>query len=349
LQLTSSAMKSHAVIVSTLMEAWEVVNAGLIAEGVVQDILYGMPLAVNKVADVAALQDEMAKSGAILRLLIDHPAQVRALETFDKDKQAKRSWSCFIKVDGGQRRAGVIPDSTSLISLLESIFESRTISLYGFYAHAGNAYESTSLTSARSFLSSEVEAVNTAAKLAHSLLPSSTPSDFVLSIGSTPTAHAASKESRELLKRNLLGKIELHAGNYPMLDLQQESTNLIDRGDIAQKVIATVVSHYPARNKGGRDEALIDAGATAFSKDVGPSGGFGDVIGRPWRVDRISQEHGILVNNGEIDNLEIGEIVEIVGQHACLIAAAHPWFYVVDSDVDGGQSVVDVWVPWKGW
>jgi D-serine ammonia-lyase len=113
-------------------------------------------------------------------------------------------------------------------------------------------------------------------------------------------------------------------GNYPMLDLQQRHTSLVDESHISQRVIATVLSYYPGRGKGGKDEAMIDAGATAFSKDNGPSGGYGDVIGKPWRLDRISQEHGVLQYTGsenEKCELTVGSMVEIVGQHACLIAA----------------------------
>lgn len=113
-----------------------------------------------------------------------------------------------------------------------------------------------------------------------------------------------------------------------MLDLQQRHTNLIDSTDIAQRVRVTVVSYYPGRGSGGEDEALVDAGAIAFSKDSGPSGGYGEVIGRPWKLGRISQEHGILTRPANYsrdkdadDKLEVGDQVEIIGQHACLIAA----------------------------
>lgn len=69
---------------------------------------------------------------------------------------------------------------------------------------------------------------------------------------------------------------------------------------------------------------MIDAGAIAFSKDTGPSGTYGEVIGVPWILSRISQEHGILTctkSGTEPRILRPGTIVDIVGQHACLIAA----------------------------
>lgn len=144
------------------------------------------------------------------------------------------------------------------------------------------------------------------------------------------------------------------AGNYPLLDLQQLHTGMIQPDKIAQRVVATVVSYYPGRGPNGEDEALCDAGAIAMSKDIGNIPGFGEVTGsaKGWRLGRVSQEHGILTrgeSNLEVHELRIGQQVEIIGQHACLIAAAHPWYYIVDSDEGKGSEVVDVWVPWKGW
>lgn len=107
-----------------------------------------------------------------------------------------------------------------------------------------------------------------------------------------------------------------------MLDLQQEHTGMVNELQIVQRVRATVVSFYPKRGANGEDEALIDAGAIAFSKDGGPSSGYGRVVGKPWRLVRMSQEHGILTRSQESGpGLELGETVDIVGQHACLIAA----------------------------
>jgi D-serine deaminase-like pyridoxal phosphate-dependent protein len=137
------------------------------------------------------------------------------------------------------------------------------------------------------------------------------------------------------------------SGNYPMNDLQQKHTSLVSSDRIAQRVLASVISYYPERGAGGTDEAMCDAGCIAMSKDTGPSGGYGDIIGKPWQLTRMSQEHGILTpTEAGAPKLQCGDMVEIVGQHACLIAAAYPWYYIVE---DGGRTVVDVWVPWKGW
>ncbi|KXN90059.1 D-serine dehydratase [Leucoagaricus sp. SymC.cos] len=366
LQLISKNGQSCAVVVSTLVEAWAVVHSGLVKDGIVKDILYGLPVGVDKIADLSKLWQEIEPQNAVVRLLVDHPDQVKHLEEFERSQALPRRWSVFVKVHGGQNRAGVRPESQEFRGLIRRLFTSPIISIHGFYSHASNSYSSTSLSEASSFLSGEVQIVNKAAEIAlteisghgdttHFTRP------FVLSIGSTPTAHAASAEARNLLTQVLNGSLELHAepiahtetGNYPLLDLQQQHTTLISGPQVAQRVRATVISYYQGRGPRGEDEALIDAGAIAFSKDTGPSGGYGEVVGRPWRLSRISQEHGILSqiqgSEGLREKLEIGSVVEIIGQHACLIAASHPWYYIVDQTVGGGKEIVDVWVPWKGW
>lgn len=114
-------------------------------------------------------------------------------------------------------RAGVVPGSQEFSALLDVILKSPAVNLYGFYGHAGNSYASTSLSEASAFLSQEVEAVNSAAGFALEAISRLgkevvVTRPFVLSVGSTPTAHAASAEAREFLSKVLHGSLELHAG-----------------------------------------------------------------------------------------------------------------------------------------
>jgi len=129
---------------------------------------------------------------------------------------------------------------------------------------------------------------------------------FILSVGSTPTAHASTLQNpaEALASEITSGKLELHAGNYPICDLQQCATDLIGVQDVAHRVLASVISYYPGRGEGGSDEAMCDAGAIAMSRDTGPWKGYGYVLGwgeqsiddvQGWKLGRCSQEHGILV------------------------------------------------------
>ncbi|QRV75431.1 D-serine dehydratase [Ceratobasidium sp. AG-Ba] len=367
-QLKSSSAETHSVVVSTLMEAWSIVQAGLVSDGTVNDILYGLPVSPAKIADLHALRETLATHNAALRLMVDHPYQIRALEAFDRQHPSTNpllaKWSVFVKIDVGTKRAGLTPSSPDLHGLVNTLIASPTISIHGFYAHAGHSYASTSHAQATSDLQNEISCVNAAAAYA---LSKFTPQEkFVLSVGATPTAHAASDKVE--FPTPLNGTVELHAGNYPMLDSQQLATNLVKVENVAQRVLASVVSYYVGRGEG--DEAMCDAGAIAMSKDKGPYPGFGKVVSiiregedtewapreTGWLLGRISQEHGILTRlnkctpEEEQDILRLGDVVSIVGQHACLTAAGHPWYYIVDSkDQSKGNVVVDVWVPWKGW
>ena len=120
-------------------------------------------------------------------------------------------------------RAVVVPGSAAFETLLGAIHGTSMISLYGFYCHAGHAYGSTSPSQASSFLTSEVETVNKAAKMALDRLLGSPGGKierppFVLSIGATPTAHCASAETRARLQSLLHGTLELHAGEYAVIN-----------------------------------------------------------------------------------------------------------------------------------
>jgi D-serine deaminase-like pyridoxal phosphate-dependent protein len=124
LQLVEGEYSTNAVVVSTLMEAWQVVQGGLVKDGTVKDvclfvlnllrhdlrfskILYGLPVAVNKVADLSDLWDEVAKDGGVVRLMVDNPEQIQFIEEFEKTRGSSRKWSVFVKIDGGQRYAPV--------------------------------------------------------------------------------------------------------------------------------------------------------------------------------------------------------------------------------------------------
>lgn len=149
------------------------------------------------------------------------------------------------------------------------------------------------------------------------------------------------------LKRNVKTNFS-RPGNYPTNDLQQVSTGLITESQQAVRLLAEVCGVYPDRN-----EALINAGTIALTKETSDFPGYGRLVENPrWSVVRTAQEHGILgltdTSKGDEqvqDNFRIGQKVLLHCQHACIVAAAHYVFYVVDE----GNMVRETWVPWKGW
>jgi len=119
-------------------------------------------------------------------------------------------------------------------------------------------------------------------------------------------------------------------------------------------VLASVIGHYPHRN-----QVLIDAGALALSKDISaqefqPKVGFGTIADPPAKdmaVVACSQEHGFVQSDDPIPygNLPVGSRVRVLPNHACITAAAYDRYYVVDSDLDGGKTVVETYDRINGW
>lgn len=111
------------------------------------------------------------------------------------------------------------------------------------------------------------------------------------------------------------------------------------------RVLAEVCSVYPERN-----EALVNAGTIALSKETSDTPGYGRVTDRPqWNIVRTSQEHGILGTPHGKERIEdvfsVGQKVLLYIQHACITAAAYHIYYVVDEN----DVARETWKPWKGW
>ena len=64
-------------------------------------------------------------------------------------------------------------------------------------------------------------------------------------------------------------------------------------------------------------------------------------------IERVYQEHGVAVRvpPGVIGELAIGTKVRIGPNHACITAAAHDRYYVVDD----GNEVLAEWDRVNGW
>ncbi|KAM0815784.1 putative Serine dehydratase domain-containing protein [Seiridium cardinale] len=309
--------KYKSAIASTLAEI----------RGLLPLCLYGFPVCPSYLPELARL-----RSSVRIILMIDSEQQIDALETFG----AQQPWDVFIKLDVGSHRAGIATESPTLRRVVERANTSAAVAIYGFYCHAGHSYGDRTRESAEATLNKEITSVIKAA----SLLPKSR--ELVISVGATPTAHVVSS-FKATVPANM--KLELHAGNFPCNDLQQVSTSLVSEADQAVRIAAEVCSVYPERN-----EALVNAGAIALSRETSGYPGFGHIVEKPqWGLVRLSQEHGILATQEQgavvADQFKVGDRVYLYCNHVCITAAAFFVFYVVDTN----DVVVDTWTPWKGW
>jgi D-serine ammonia-lyase len=336
--------------------------------------------------------------------MVDHPDQIKHLTSLAS--KSGHPPLVFLKINVGSYRAGVMPNSQDCSRLIDKLLLSEAVGscvFLGIYTHASQSYEARKDWEGLDFLSLEFSSLQTVAWAIRKERPNH---PLVLSVGATPTVTSLQHPSfgentlsstpsdvqamtsrlleliQDLRKDNLT--LEVHAGVYPTLDLQQLATHSRDArfltsAAIAISVLVEVCSLYPERGPNGTTEALINAGTLAIARE--PCADKGNAQGQHynnwgiitpwncekqpapgpefpakhggWQVGKITQEHGILRWVGpkeEEVRLYVGQRLRVWPNHACITGAGHGWYLVVDSRNQGREDeVIDVWPRWSGW
>lgn len=321
---------SGPITVSTLAEAEFFADAGY------TDILYAVGIAPTKLDRVARLR----RRGVDLTILLDTVAQAEAVGAHATEHDI--SLPALIEIDSDGHRGGVRPDDPQLLDIAQRLREA-DVEVRGVMTHAGESYVARTPETLRAAAEQERRAsVEAATRLREAGHPAP-----VVSVGSTPTAHAAS---------DLTGVTEVRAGVYVFFDLVMAGIGVCDIDDIALSVVATVIGRGP-------DDAslLTDAGWMATSSDRGTAvqpvdqllgvvtTDEGQVIPDLLMVG-ASQEHGVLAvrpgSTRPLPDLPVGTRVRILPIHACATAAQHDHYEVMEHE---GAPVTEQWQRVRGW
>lgn len=316
------------------------------ADGRAIDILYGIPFNPTALRRINRLNRQLLENAPLtiqtetapISVLVDNAEQLKLL-TLMTTAQIEPMPGVFIKIDTGYHRAGISWGSQTLKDILQLFEQQSAPRLRGLYSHLGHSYGFATPQESLEGLLTEIRELMKVAELASKVMP---PRRILLSVGATPTAtaaqnlllpqYSASLEEFRMIQNQISAaecELELHAGVYPFLDLQQVATGArparvhetelgmpatLSVNDIAIRILAEVSSVYRERSK---QEALVAAGSLALGREPCksyPGWGivtpwkekqarnshetcvydpFGDRSG--WIVGRISQEHGSLV------------------------------------------------------
>ncbi len=316
--------------VSTLAEAEMFSAAG------VRDILYAVGIAPQKLPRVVALRS----SGCDLSVILDNVVQ--AEEVAKASREAGGPVPVLIEIDSDGHRGGLRPDDPLLINIGRILHEGGA-ELRGVMTHAGESYNVVGNEAHAKFAEIErAAAVDAAKALRAANLPCP-----VVSVGSTPTAHAA---------RNLTGVTELRAGVYVFFDLVMAGIGVCEQDDIALSVLTSVIGHQHDRGW-----VLVDAGWMAMSRDKGTvdqdvDQGYGVVCDEAGNIlsdlilSSANQEHGIITRRSgatsSIPDLPVGTRLRILPNHACATAAQHSHFNVIPAEPD---CALIEWPRFGGW
>ena len=306
------------ITVSTLAEAEYFASHGI------NDILYAVGVTPGKLDQVAKLNAK----GATVTVITDDPLAADAIAAHGSNIKA------LIEIDCGEQRGGVRVDQ-DLISELAKRLGAR---LTGVMTHAGHSYQGRGVAEIAQIAELERSHVVYAAQR----LRAEGHGITIVSAGSSPTGRHA---------ETMNGLTEFRAGVYMFGDLFQAEIETHARDAIALTVLTSVIGRPPNR-------LLIDAGALALSKDrsteLTPHDyGYGlvqDVRGEfalgTAVVRKAYQEHGVIeLDANSLVETPVGTRLRILPNHACLTAAAHDRYYVVE----GADDVVAVWPRMNGW
>jgi len=238
-----------------------------------------------------------------LRLAVGVDSLEGAKTLAEPFRAAGRRLDVLLKVDVGFRRVGVTPERAG--DLARRLAELPGLRLRGVFTHAGHGYLAETAEARAEVARAEGE---TMVAVAAELRSAGVPIEDV-SVGSTPTAAGAMA---------VRGVTECRPGNYVFHDASQVSLGTCALEDCALTVLATVVSVPTA------DRAVVDAGSKSLSSDpLRPRpGGHGWILGRGSRIERLSEEHGVItVAPGE--SFRVGERLRILPNHACVVANLH--------------------------
>jgi D-serine deaminase-like pyridoxal phosphate-dependent protein len=208
----------------------------------------------------------------------------------------------LVEVDCGLRRAGLAPGEAAA-ALGERVARLEGLDLRGVFTHAGHAYGADDPAKVEPIGRAEAAAVVETAEL----LRRRGVACPVVSVGSTPTVRTSGRVD---------GVTEIRPGCYVFNDRMQVALGSAEPADCALTVLATVISTPTS------DRAVVDAGSKTFALDRGAHGmdalrGFGEDLRRGLVLERLSEEHGVLGQSGD---LRAGERLRFVPNHACTVA-----------------------------
>jgi D-serine deaminase-like pyridoxal phosphate-dependent protein len=238
-----------------------------------------------------------------LRLAVGADSLEGAASVGSAFHEAGRRVDVLLKVDCGYHRVGAAPERAA--ETARRLAELPGIALRGVFTHAGHAYHAGTREEVESIARAEGDVLVSAAEAIRAEGLAVTE----VSVGSTPTARAA---------MTVGGVTECRPGNYVYHDASQVSLGTCAIADCAMTVLATVVS-VPAA-----DRAVLDCGSKTLSSDAlrPHAGGHGWILGRKSRLDKLSEEHGVVrVEPGE--TFRVGERVRVLPNHACVVSNLH--------------------------
>jgi D-serine deaminase-like pyridoxal phosphate-dependent protein len=259
------------------------------------DILVAYP----PVGGARARRVVSAPDQAHITVALDSPTAVEHLA--QAARPVGRPIGVYIELDLGMHRVGV-PSVEDAIDLAKLVRRTPPLEYAGIAFYPGHIREPVAQQDAK------LDEVGRALRDAVAALSRAGVRPAVVSGGSTPTIWRS---------HELLDVTEIRPGTYVFNDRTTAEIGACAWEDCALTVLATVVSTAVP------GQAVIDAGTKALGREPVSGvdgGGFGALLDRPEvTVKAMSEEHGMLDLSRTSWRPEVGERVQVVPNHGCIV------------------------------
>lgn len=302
------------ITVSTMAEAAFFAEAGF------GDILYAFPVTPDKLPQALELAAKIT-----FAVVTDHGEGVDAIVAATAD--AKRPLGVFLAIDSGTGREGVVPGHPDIEEWARKLHGAAGVDFRGVMTHAGHTYTAAYEEGLEIIAADEAKTLR---ELAARIEAAGVPCPE-RSLGSTPGAKV--DHGPEVYE----GVTEMRPGNYIFYDRFMCESGHCQPDEVACFVATRIASVYADRKT-----LLIDAGALALSKDLGPvhlsayKGGFGTIEDHPeLKITKLSQEHGLVATEQEdvdFSQFHVGQILHVIPNHSCLTAAMFDKYHWLEAD-----------------
>lgn len=267
----------------------------VMARGGIGSILLAIPLIGEDQWN--RLYEILSKYDFTFITLVDSETGLKGLDHVGE--RLKRKINVLVDIDSGGHREGIQPADT--LNFVKKVKENSWLNFKGIFTYFGHIYGFSA--------EQQPEKAREEAKILieqKQKLEAEGITVEILSGGST-----VSSKYPEMLE----GITESRAGNFIFHDMNAVHLEIATVDECALRLVAKVIS-IPMKGK-----ATIDAGSKSMTTDQAISGDlYGYVVSNPeLKIVKLNEEHGFVEYDPSKVEVNVGDIVEIIPNHACVV------------------------------
>lgn len=282
-------------------------EARVMAQGGINNILLAYPIIGEEKCQQFV---ELAKM-VNLKTIVD---SMQAAEQLNKAASTQNIIvNVYIAIDYGAHREGI--QLTDLETFTLAVNQLSALNIIGIFTYAGTIYQYTTEPEIRKAAKAEADLLLTCIQRLNA-------------IGIDVQRTSGGSTLSSFYAEELAGITESRAGNFIFGDMNAIYGGIYTPEDCALTIRSSVVS-IPVPGY-----ATIDAGTKTLTSDQSTEEGYGYIVENPnIKLVKLNEEHGYLRYDPETVELNIGDILNIIPNHSCVIPNLTNKIYALNNNV----------------